>query len=186
MKSKVNKDNELDYAKEYKRLLKEHNKLLKKFDKQEEVLKITQDQLKKVTHGRKIARHKFGEKIVKASVNLYANTSCGLRDVEKIFGIFNEVFDLGITETPCKSTLENWLQKAGLNSLKTEAKSKEKEYALVQDELMVIGHQRMLGSIYIPANKSTKEPLKISDVRVADLTVLESWNTEDIKKKLSK
>ncbi len=132
-----------------------------------------------------IKGHKYSEQLVSLCVNIYVNSSCGLRGVVKIIQYLNIAFSWKLDQIPCKSSIENWVIKAGYYIYdQVDCSKYENGYAIIVDECMVQGQQRMLAVLAVPANKETSQALRREDIDVLGLQVRPSWDSENIAKML--
>lgn len=100
--------------------------------------------------------------------------------------MLNETFDGILEEVPCYNTIENWVKKCGLKVYETSGESFHGvKYAKITDESMMIGSEKLLLTLGIPADHQGR-PLKCSDVSILDIAVAESWNGEGVEKQLKK
>jgi transposase-like protein len=83
-------------------------------------------------------------------------------------------------DIPCHNSIENWVKKSGLSIYK-EPKNKngDEDYALVVDESMMIGSQKMLLTLGVKAQHEGR-PLSHGDVEVLGMSVRQSWNSEAV------
>lgn len=133
-----------------------------------------------------IKRHTYSEHIVKASTLLYSRTNCGFRSVVEALKVMNEVFDDFLGEIPCYTTIENWTKKCGLKVYETAGESlKNTDYAEIVDESMMIGNEKLLLTLGVPAEHQGR-PLESKDVSVLDIAVAKSWTGENIGLQLQK
>lgn len=133
----------------------------------------------------KIGRHKYNLLIVSLCIHLYVIGGCSLRGVVQILNYLNIVLGWGMKELPSKSSIENWLLKAGLYCQESAFRDKYPDgYAVVVDESMVIGQERMLAVLGIPAEKEENKAVDFSDADVLALKVLPSWKQEDVSEVL--
>lgn len=131
-----------------------------------------------------IERHKYSEFVVRLSTTLYTRVNCGFRQVIKILDVMNDVFDGLLGKIPCHNTIENWIKKCGLEIYGTAGSSlKDTKYAQIVDESMMIGSEKLLLTLGVPAEHQGR-PLNSNDVNVLDIAVAESWNGERIGKQL--
>jgi hypothetical protein len=124
-----------------------------------------------------IERHQFSEFIVSLCVLLYMRTKCGLRGVVTIVSILKELlkWDLDI---PSHATIANWIIKSGLSIYKEPVfLEEEDEYAVITDESMMVGSQKMLLTLGVKAQHEGR-PLSHSDVKVLGINVRSSWNAQ--------
>ena len=133
----------------------------------------------------KIKKHKFTLKTVILSVSIYLSGNCSFRGVVNILKCLNVSLNLELTEPPSKSSVENWVQKLGLHLYREPDKERYKNgYAVIIDESMVIGQERLMAALVIPAEKSGEGALKFEEVEVVWLEVRSSWRGEDVQKVL--
>jgi len=138
---------------------------------------------KKSKHGplslQPIKRHKFLVFIVSLSVQLYVKSGCGFRGVVTILSILKELLGWEL-DIPCHNSIENWVKKSGLSIYKEPEKPiTKKDYALITDESMMIGSQKMLLTLGVKAKHQGK-PLSHSDVEVLGMSVRPSWNSQAV------
>lgn len=132
-----------------------------------------------------IERHKYPDVIVRLSTTLYSRVNCGFRQVVEILDVFNDVFGGLLGEIPCHNSIENWTKKCGLNVYKTSEDSlKDMEYAQIVDESMMIGSEKLLLTLGVPAEHHGS-PLNYEDVSILDIGVAESWNGEEVADRLT-
>lgn len=116
---------------------------------------------------------------------LYVRVNCGSRAVVKILEIVNDALGGILGPIPSHNSIENWVKKYGLDVYNTPKKSiKPEDYAMIVDESMMIGSEKLLLTLGVPA-KHSGAPLTHQDVSVLDISVSSSWNGEEIKDRLS-
>jgi transposase-like protein len=126
-----------------------------------------------------IKRHKFSEFIVSLSVQLYVKSGCGFRGVTNILSVLKELLGWDFV-IPCHNSVENWVKKSGLSIYKEPEKSiTKKDYAIITDESMMIGSQKMLLTLGVNAKHQCK-PLTHNDVEVLGMSVRSSWNSQSV------
>jgi len=104
--------------------------------------------------------------------------------VVKILKIINDAFGNVIVKIPCHNTIENWVKKCGLEAYNASGKKfKKNDYAQIVDESMMIGSEKLLLTLGVPANHQNR-PLACNDVAILDIAVTESWNGEGVKNRL--
>jgi hypothetical protein len=131
-----------------------------------------------------IGRHKYSELVVRLSTLLYTRVNCGLRQVVEILSVINDTFDGLLGTIPCYNTIENWVKKCGLKVYETAAESlQDVEYAQIIDESMMIGSEKLLLTLGVPAEHKGR-PLNCGDVSILDIAVAESWNGEGVATQL--
>lgn len=86
-------------------------------------------------------------------------------------------------EIPSHQTIENWVELCGL-SINNHACSEIKgDYAIICDESITIGSQKLLLFLGVLA-KHLNRPLRHSDVQPLGIYVSSYWKAEDIAMKL--
>lgn len=115
---------------------------------------------------------------------MYTRINCGLRQVAKILDVINDVFDGLLGKTPSHTTIDNWVRKCGLNVYEKSGESlKDTEHAQIVDESMMIGSEKLLLTLGVPAEHKGR-PLNSNDVNILDIAVADSWNGEAVAKQL--
>lgn len=116
---------------------------------------------------------------------LYVRVNCGLRSVREILKVIQECIpNLLGDRIPSHQTIENWIELCGYNVNKNACKEiGDKKYAMIMDESITIGSQKLLLILGIPAQHLGRA-LRHEDVKVLGLFVSSSWKAEDAKKKL--
>jgi hypothetical protein len=133
-----------------------------------------------------VERHKYSELVVRLSTMLYTRVNCGLRQVVEIMNVINNTFDGLLGTIPCYNTIENWVKKCGLKVYETSGDSFQGvDYAQIVDESMMIGSEKLLLTLGVPAGHSGR-PLKCTDVSILDIAIAESWNGEGVGIQLGK
>ncbi len=116
---------------------------------------------------------------------LYSRVDCGFRSVVDILSVINDTFDGLLGAVPCYNTIENWVKKCGLQVYETAGASlKNKDYAGVIDESMMIGSEKLLLTLGVPAEHQGR-PLNCSDVSVLDIAIANIWNGDGIASQLA-
>ena len=134
-----------------------------------------------------IEAHQYSRQIVSLCISLYALSGCSLRGVIRVLICLQLELGLKIEDIPSKSSVQNWLQKVGYYEYTHYgASTYEGGYALIIDECMVIGQQRMVVSLGLPSVKIEEEATKLGDVRVLYIAVKSSWDYKEIGKLLQK
>ena len=84
-----------------------------------------------------------------------------------------------VDHVPTRNTIDNWVRKCGLDELNCTPDDLENvDYAILSDECMMIGSQKLLPVVAIPANHQGR-PVKPEDVSVIGLNVAPAWNAEN-------
>ncbi|GAB1416997.1 hypothetical protein MASR2M117_24030 [Paludibacter sp.] len=118
------------------------------------------------------------------STQLYTQVNCGFRYIVKILEIIDKAFNHIFNKTPCHNTIENWMKKCGLDIYNSSGdRLKGSKYAEVVDESMMIGSEKLLLTLGVPA-EHTGKPLSFNDVEILDIAVAESWSGEGVAKRL--
>ena len=134
-----------------------------------------------------IQGHKYNKFIVQLCITIYISTHCGFRGVVNILAHLNAVLDLGLMDIPSKSSVENWVQKAGYYAYTHIDRGRYKDgYGLIIDESMTVGSEQLLAILIIPAHKQTTEALHLNTIEVIHLEVKRGWSGENIAKCIQK
>lgn len=103
-----------------------------------------------------------------------------MRQVVNILHIINDAFDGVLGKIPSHNSIENWVKKCGLSVYEEESqKLQSTSYAQIVDESMMIGSEKLLLTLSIPAQHQGRS-LDYNDVTFLDIAVAESWNGEKI------
>ena len=91
--------------------------------------------------------------MVALSTAFYARLSIGSRQIVEIFNILNEFMDNIFGKVPAYTTIGYWAQELGLSVYKESCTLfKGKRYALIVDESMMIGSEKMLLTLAVAAD----------------------------------
>ena len=132
-----------------------------------------------------IERHKYQEGIVELCVCLVGGCGICPESAVKVVQHLNERLHLELEEIPCKNSIRGWVKKSGYYTYThSELKSSKTPYAVIIDESMQIGTEKLLLSLGVPEAKTNKTALKINEVEVLDISVEKNWNGELISGKL--
>lgn len=124
--------------------------------------------------------------MVALSVAFYARLSVGSRQIVEIFKILNEYLGNIFGKVPAYTTIGYWTQELGLGVYKESCTLfKDKRYALIVDESMMIGSEKLLLTLAVPATNSGAA-ITEKDVTIVDISIAKSWNGASIKKTLEK
>lgn len=124
--------------------------------------------------------------MVALSVAFYARLSVGSRQIVEIFNILNEFMGNIFGKVPAYTTIGYWTQELGLSVYKESCTLfKDKQYALIVDESMMIGSEKLLLTLAIPA-KNAGTAITENDVTIVDISIAKSWNGTTIKNTLEK
>ena len=124
--------------------------------------------------------------MVALSVAFYARLSVGSRQIVEIFNILNEYMGNIFGKVPAYTTIGYWAQELGLGVYKESCTLfKDKRYALIVDESMMIGSEKLLLTLAVPSTNSGTA-ITEKDVTIVDISIARSWNGTTIKKTLEK
>ena len=134
-----------------------------------------------------VNRHKYSLKVITLSIMLYVFGGCSFRSVHKVLGCIHREYGLFGVDIPCKSSVENWVQKLGYSEYTRSGKDLYRgDYAVIIDESMVIGQQRMMVVLGVDAVKTEDKALCLGTVRVLSMSVKPSWNASQVCELLGK
>jgi hypothetical protein len=84
---------------------------------------------------------------------------------------------------PSANSIKNWAQKSGYYIYEdTDRKDFPEGYAVIVDESMMVGSEKLLLTLGVPSVKTKEEALSEGDVRVLNMRVQTSWNSAGIGK----
>lgn len=102
----------------------------------------------------------------------------------QILEIINDSFGGILGRIPSRNTIEDWVKKCGLDIYNSPKKFKKPdEYAMIVDESMMLGSEKLLLTLGVPAQHKGS-PIAQEDVVILDLAVSSSWNSEGVKDRL--
>lgn len=131
-----------------------------------------------------IERHRYSELVIRLSTTLYSRVSCGFRQVVTILDVINDTFNGLLGAIPCYNTIENWVKKCGLTAYEAASASlQQADYAQIVDESMMIGSEKLLFTLGVPAEHSGR-PLNYGDVSILDMAVAGCWSGEGVEARL--
>ena len=138
------------------------------------------------TNDESIGRHHYSSLMVALSVAFYARLSVGSRQIVEIFNILNEFMDNVFGKVPAYTTIGYWTQELGLSVYKESCSLfKDKRYALIVDESMMIGSEKLLLTLAMPAINAGSA-ITEKDITIVDISIAKSWNGTSIKNVLEK
>lgn len=124
--------------------------------------------------------------MVSLCVAFYTRLSVGSRQVVEIFNILNEFMGYLFGNVPAYTTIGYWAKELGLSVYKEACGLfKDKRYALIVDESMMIGSEKLLLTLAVDADHKG-HAITEKDIVVVDISVAKSWNGESIKDVLEK
>lgn len=112
-------------------------------------------------------------------------TGCGFRKAVALFKYLNETLGWGFEEIPCRNSVENWVKKSGYFIYNNPSLKTSGDYAMIIDESVMLGSERMILNLGIEANKATDEALNYSDIEVLGIHVDSQWDSAKIVKALA-
>ena len=131
-----------------------------------------------------IPGHQFSEFVVRYALSLRSKTNCSSRDIVKVIQILAELTIGLVDEVPSYNTVDNWVRKCGLDEIKNVPQAfKDKEYAAVVDECMMIGSEKLLPVIAVPAEHQGR-PLRLCDAKVVEFFVKSGWTAQTVSDSL--
>lgn len=134
-----------------------------------------------------IARHKYDIPTVSLCLGVYLLGGCSFRGVVRILQYLRTSCGLDISEIPCKSSIENWVKKCGHYLYEhPDLSIYSQGYALIIDECLVIGQERMLVILAVAANKDVPTALCLPDAQVLLIEARRSWTSTQIKERIEK
>lgn len=138
------------------------------------------------TNDESIRRHHYSSLMVALSVAFYARLSVGSRQIVEIFNILNEFMGNVFGKVPAYTTIGYWTQELGLSVYKESCSLfKDKRYALIVDESMMIGSEKLLLTLAVPAINAGSA-ITEKNVTIVDISIAKSWNGTNIKNVLEK
>ena len=124
--------------------------------------------------------------MVALSVAFYSRLSVGSRQVVEIFNILNEFMGGMFGKVPAYTSIGYWAQELGLSVYKESCSLfKDKRYALIIDESMMIGSEKLLLTLAVPADNEG-HVITEKDIVIVDISIAKSWKGTTIKDVLKK
>jgi len=124
--------------------------------------------------------------MVALSVAFYSRLSVGSRQVVEIFNILNEFMGDMFGKVPAYTTIGYWAQELGLSVYKESCSLfKDKRYALIIDESMMIGSEKLLLTLAVSADNEG-HAITEKDIVIVDISIAKSWNGTTIREVLKK
>ena len=182
---RYNKKKISELKRETKRLKEEHIADQKQISKCKDELKELADSEFREKDLGPIPGRKYTERFMRTVVKLYTRVSCGARGVAEIMKVIGEEY--GINEKISHTEVLNMVKTAGFalyKEARNDIKQSKMKYALVIDQSITIGSQKLLLILAIPSEHLGR-PLKHSDAIVCGMYVAETWNSETVAEKLS-
>ena len=142
------------------------------------------DILKSSTKVTAVKRHKYPLELMWMAIIMATNFNISLRGVSKSLEKLGELFGLRIDKIS-PTTIRNWSLKFGFHCLLEPIPIGK--YVIISDESVEIGREHLLLLLVEPIeNYSPILPLKMSDVKVLDLSIQESWKGDEISEVIQK
>ena len=137
--------------------------------------------------GAAIARHKYDVPTVRLCLSAYLLSGCSFRGVVRVLEYLRQSAGLDIAEVPCKSSIENWVKKCGYYLYEhPDLLIYSTGYALIIDECLVIGQERMLVILAVREGKEGEVALCLSGAQILLMEVKRSWSGDEIAKRIEK
>lgn len=133
----------------------------------------------------KVANHSYPLEIILFAIWLRSSSSVSLGGVKKVLEVFNRVFDFNY-EIPCRETIRTWEKKHSLHRLEVIKENIEGEWAVIIDESITIGEEKILLVLGVPLSKyEFKEALKFTDIKVVQISISKSWKAVEVSSVLN-
>lgn len=127
-----------------------------------------------------IPGHQFSEFVVRYALTLRCRTNSSTRNIVRTIEILAELTHDLVDKVPTYNTIDYWVRKCGLDELKHASENlKDKDCAAIIDECMMIGSQKLLAVLAVPA-KHKGRPVRLEDVKVAGLNVKPGWTAQTV------
>lgn len=183
------KSKNTDYSQEQKYLKQRIKELMVsrkvwkvKLQSKQEEIKLLQA---KIVRWGKAKGHHYPTQLVGLCILLRIIGGCSYGGICRILGILNGYMGLGLTKLPCANTIQNWVSKMGLFTMKQGAISLQgKEVSLIIDESIRLGQEKLLLILSIPFEKVKNTALSFQDVEVVYMKGAISWTGQKIKQVL--
>lgn len=178
-------------GKETKYYKRRSHELQKSRDEWKEKHKVKQQKIKylKVKTGRmeKIKGHHYPKLLVILCVLLRIKAACSYRGIIRVLKIIQFWFQLEIQQLPCENSIQNWVSKVGLYTLKKEDKGlQNSQVSLIIDESIRMGQEKQLLVLCLPWKKDKQGALGFEDVQVLHIEGSTSWTGEKISRTVDK
>jgi hypothetical protein len=118
--------------------------------------------------------------VVSLSIELYLLLGCGQKKISTLLDYLNHRMHWGLEAIPCANSIGNWVKKGGYDIYKRTPANIDKNYAVVIDESMMLGSEKMMLSLCMEAEKTNDKALNSTDVNVIDISVSDKWNSTKI------
>lgn len=120
---------------------------------------------------------------IRLSVWLYVLGGCSYRKVVAVLLYLQTEWGIAL-EVPAKSSVVGWVEKLGCYRYEHPPRPTAQPYALLVDECMIIGGQRLVVILGLPAHKADTQPTRFEQVWLLRLAVRASWTAQAIQTEL--
>jgi hypothetical protein len=118
-------------------------------------------------------------------VEIYTKTRIGFDPVAVIISLLNSLLHWNLKRIPCANTIENRVKKSGYGIYHNSGcPAPEKEYAVIADESMMSGSEKMMPVLGVDANRLNDTTLTQNDMNILNIAADSSWNSSGIKDEL--
>jgi hypothetical protein len=115
-------------------------------------------------------------------VDIYTQTNVGFDPVVATISLLNKRLQWNLERIPRASTIENWVKKSGYGIYRRSCyPAPEQAYAVVADESMMPGSEKMMPVLGVDANRVNDRAPTQNDINVLNISVAPSWNSTGIK-----
>lgn len=152
----------------------------KKKELEQELIKLKEAQSLSLRVKTKVKHHHYTCEQISLCVHLRNNANSSLRSCVQIIEVLSFILGLSLFK-PSINSIRNWEMKLGYHQLQKEDES-EDEWALILDESLLIGQQKLLLLMGVNLTKyDFTSPLNFKDSEVLGLRVESSCTWEEIK-----
>jgi hypothetical protein len=128
-----------------------------------------------------IEGHKYDLNMVHICLSLYFFAGCTLRGVKRVLLCLQLNYGYFCGDLPSKSSIDNWIQKVGYDHYTHLSKDTYiEDYSIIIDESMVVGQQRMMVALGLPAIKTDEKATNLPSVELLHVAVRAAWSSPDI------
>jgi hypothetical protein len=110
---------------------------------------------------------------------MYVNVRLGLRTTSALIGYLSKVLNWDMPSIPSPVSIKNWVEKSGYK-IYMEPKKFPESHAVIMDECMMIGSQKLLLTLGVDAQKEDNKALCFEDVNILNMSVRPSWNAATV------
>jgi hypothetical protein len=115
---------------------------------------------------------------------MYMKSHISFDSVVAIISLLNSLLHWNLKRIPCATTVENWVKKSGYGIYHNIAPAPEKKYAVIADESMMLGSEKMMLIPGVDVDKVNETALTQDDISVLNIAAASSWNSAGIKDEL--